>query len=78
MGDIFLDFRPEVTRSHLEILERTLPGVKGTDYITVIMEKHNTSETEKIMHILKNNGFLVKSKSAFATEFAITAKRLLH
>lgn len=78
MGDIFLDFRPEVTNNHLESLERTLPGIKGDDYVMVILEKEKAHEVKGVMKILLENGFEVHSQGALGTEYAVTAKRLLH
>ncbi|MGI6712470.1 MAG: hypothetical protein ACOX4L_07070 [Bacillota bacterium] len=78
MGQIFLDFRPEITSIHLESLERALPGVKGNDYVTVIIEQQNDLSENKVLQILKQNGFNIKSKSSFEGELAITAERLLH
>jgi len=78
MGDIFLDFRPEVTNNHLESLQRTLPGIKGDDYVMVILEKEKAQEAKGVMKILLENGFEVYSQGALGTEYAVTAKRLLH
>lgn len=78
MGDIFLDFRSEVTNNHLESLERTLPGLKGDDYVMVILEKEKAHEAKNVTKILLRNGFQVHSEGALGTEFAVTAKRLLH
>ncbi|ATW23674.1 hypothetical protein [Candidatus Formimonas warabiya] len=78
MGDIYLDFRPEVTESHLESLERTLPGIKGDDYVMVILDKEEAHEAKNVRKILLQNGFEVSSQGALGTEFALTAKRLLH
>lgn len=78
MSDIFYDFRPEMSNSHLDRLERSLPGIKGSDYVTVILEKEDAHEADSIMRILSQNGFRIQSKGALATEFAITAKRLMH
>ncbi|MGI6066241.1 MAG: hypothetical protein ACOYI2_07090 [Bacillota bacterium] len=78
MSDIFYDFRPEISSSHLDRLERSLPGINGHDYVTVIMEKEDAHEADSIVRILSQNGFRIESKGALATEFAITAKRLMH
>lgn len=78
MGEIFLDFRPEVTENHLESLERTLPGIKGDDYVMVILKKEEDQEVDTVRKILLKNGFEVHSLGALGKEFAVTAKRLLH
>jgi hypothetical protein len=78
MGDIFLDFRPEVTNNHLESLARTLPGIKGDDYVMIILEKEKAHEANSLMKILRENGFEVDSQGALGTEYALTAKRMLH
>ncbi|MGI6684558.1 MAG: hypothetical protein ACOX47_03510 [Bacillota bacterium] len=78
MGDVFLDFRPEVTHNHLENLERTLPAVKGDDFVMIILEKDKVHEAKKLLKILRENGFQVDSEGALGSEYALTAKRLLH
>ncbi|HHT63454.1 MAG: hypothetical protein ACOX4H_02655 [Bacillota bacterium] len=78
MGDIFLDFRPEVTKNHLETLARTLPGIKGDDYVMIILEKEKAHNARELMQVLRENGFEVDSQGALGTEYALTAKRLLH
>ncbi len=78
MGDIYLDFRPEVTDSHLEQLERALPGIKGDDYVMVILEKEKAHKVKNVKKILQKNGFQIYSQEALGAKFALTAKRLLH
>lgn len=78
MGEVFLDFRPEVTHNHLEKLQRTLPGVKGDDYVMVILEQEKSYEVQGVKEILLENGFEVQSQGALGTEYAVTAKRRLH
>lgn len=80
MGNVYLDFRPEITSSHLEHLQRTLPNVKGHDHVVVILENQDSQESDRVVRILKEHGFDLqpKTRGEHSNEYILTAKRLLH
>lgn len=55
-----------------------LPGIKGDDYVMIILEKEKAHNARELMQVLRENGFEVDSQGALGTEYALTAKRLLH
>ena len=50
-------------------------GNQGDDYVIILEEKAITPGN---VQVLRENGFEVDSQGALGTEYALTAKRLLH
>lgn len=76
MADLTMHIEPAVDREAIDRVKSTLSQVNKDDQITIVMESADAHQADRLMEILRNEGFDYQPRGSHGgRQYLVTARR---